>query len=301
MFEMSQLRCFVAVAEELHFNRAANRLNMTQPPLSRQIRLLEHHVGAELLSRSSRKVQLTAAGRSFLPEAARLLRLAQEAASTARRVAKGEAGTLAIGFTAGTGYSLLPELVRLVRENLPGVTLNLRESFSANQLEALANGQLDLGFVRPHVRHPALDSIELVREDLVLAIPEADAANWPEVPSVADLQGKPFLQYAPFEGLYFHNLVNRELEGSGVTTSIVEYVPQIHTMLALVQAGLGVALIPETATQLHFDRTVIRRYQSRLPKSVVTCCSFRRDNDSPSLQLYVQALLRRFRPEAAGA
>src|ERR1051325_6602629 len=97
MFELSQIRCFVAVAEELHFGRAAERLNMTQPPLSRQIRLLEHHVGTLLLERTSRTVRLTVAGKAFFPEAARILRIAEEAASTARRVAKGEQGSLTIG------------------------------------------------------------------------------------------------------------------------------------------------------------------------------------------------------------
>src|SRR5574337_1368035 len=112
MFELSQLRCFVAVAEELNFGRAAERLNMTQPPLSRQIQLLEHHVGTRLLERSSRVVKLTAAGRGFLPEAARIVRLSEEAAVTARRMAAGDAGSLAIGFTASVGYGLLPLLVR---------------------------------------------------------------------------------------------------------------------------------------------------------------------------------------------
>ena len=130
MFELSQLRCFVAVAEERHFGRAALRLNMTQPPLSRQIRLLEHQVGTELLHRTSRSVSLTAAGRSFLPDAARLLRLAEEASASARRVAGGMAGTLGVGYTATVGYGLLPSLVRAIRARVPGVSLTLKEMVS---------------------------------------------------------------------------------------------------------------------------------------------------------------------------
>ena len=102
MFEISQLRCFVAVSEELHFGRAAERLHMTQPPLSRQIRLLEHQVGTPLLERTNRVVRFTAAGKAFFPEAARILRLADEAATTARRIAKGEKGSMAIGFLPAT-------------------------------------------------------------------------------------------------------------------------------------------------------------------------------------------------------
>ena len=111
MFELSQLRCFVVTAEELHFGRAAVRLNMTQPPLSRQIQLLEHVLGVKLLDRTSRAVKLTPAGRVFLLEARRILRLTESAALATRRIASGEAGTITLGFTAASGYSFLPRLL----------------------------------------------------------------------------------------------------------------------------------------------------------------------------------------------
>ena len=159
MFELSQLRCFVAVAEELHFGRAAERLHMTQPPLSRQVRLLEHQVGTELLERNSRSVRLTAAGRSFLPDAARILRLADEAAATARRVATGAAGALAIGFTATVGYGQLPALVSAVRAASPGVRLTLKEMVSGAQLAALDAREIDVGLLRPPVEHGELIAV----------------------------------------------------------------------------------------------------------------------------------------------
>src|SRR5438067_1458922 len=182
MFEISQLRCFVAVAEELHFSRAAERLNMTQPPLSRQIRLLEHHVGVGLLERNSRNVRLTAAGKAFLPEATRILRMAEEAAFTARRAARGEQGSLAIGFTSASGYSLLPEVVRRVRERCPGVSLNLKELVSTAQVEALNAGEIDLGLMRPHPVNSELESLPLATEALMLAIHAREADQWPPQP-----------------------------------------------------------------------------------------------------------------------
>src|SRR3954462_8135985 len=121
MFELSQLRCFVAAAEELHFGRAAQRLNMTQSPLSRQIQLLERILGLTLLERTSRNVALTPAGRVFLIEARRIVRLAESAALSARRVAHGEAGRIAIGFTAVSGYSLIPQIVAQARASLPHI------------------------------------------------------------------------------------------------------------------------------------------------------------------------------------
>jgi DNA-binding transcriptional LysR family regulator len=295
MFEISQIRCFVAVAEELHFSRAAERLNMTQPPLSRQIRLLEHHVGTQLLERTSRSVRLTAAGKAFFPDAARILRMAEEAASTARRVAKGEKGSLAVGFTAASGYGLLPEMVRRLRVRSPGISLTLKELVSSAQLEALDSGQLDLGLLRPHAEHGELETVSLARETLVLAIPEGEAGAWTDHPTVASLSRKPFLMYSPYEAYYFYQLLHGLFDRAGVMPEIVEYVGQIHTMLALVHSGIGVALIPEAATRLHFEGIVLRRMETEPVQPVETVCSYRRDNDNPILDIFKRDILNEFR------
>ena len=151
MFELSQLRCFVAVAEELHFGRAAARLNMTQPPLSRQVQLLEHALDILLLARTSRSVQLTPAGRAFLPDARRILQLADGAGLTARRVARGEAGSIMLGCTAAASYGLLPRLVAFTTAQMPGIDLVLKEMVTAEQMEALAVRR-----ARPRLRAPSL-------------------------------------------------------------------------------------------------------------------------------------------------
>lgn len=216
MFEISQLRCFVAVAEELHFSRAAERLNMTQPPLSRQIRLLEHSVGVALLERTSRSVTLTAAGAAFLPEAARILRLAQEAAVKARRTASGEQGSLTIGFSAASGYSLLPAVVRGIRQACPQVALNLKELVSTAQVEALNAGEIDLGLMRPHTINSELESILMVTESLMLAIQESDARLWPETPTLACFHGKPFVMYSPYEARPFYQMLSERFARAGV-------------------------------------------------------------------------------------
>jgi DNA-binding transcriptional LysR family regulator len=291
MFEISQLRCFVAVAEELHFSRAAERLNMTQPPLSRQIRLLEHHVGAQLLERNSRTVRLTSAGKAFFPEAARILRMAEEAAFTARRVAKGEQGALAIGFTGGAGYSLLPEVVRRLREHSPGIALTLKELVSTAQVEALNAGQLDLGLMRPHPLNGELESALLATESLMLAIPRREAAQWPESPTLACLHGKPFVMYSPYEARPFYQMLSDRFDKAGVVPDIVEHIGQVHTMLALVNAGVGAALIAEGATRLQFDGIVMRKVQT---EPVEMICAYRRDNDNPILQVFKRDILPTF-------
>jgi DNA-binding transcriptional LysR family regulator len=291
MFELSQIRCFVAVAEELHFSRAAERLNMTQPPLSRQIRLLEHHVGVQLLERSSRTVRLTAAGRAFFPEAARILRIAEEAVFAARRVARGEQGSLAIGFTSASGYSLLPEVVRRMRARLPGVTLTLKELVSTAQVEALNAGELDLGLMRPHAMNGELETVLIATETLMLAIPEAEAAQWPDAPTLQSLHGKPFVMYSPYEARPFYLMLTERFARAGVVPDVVEHIGQVHTMLALVRAGMGAALIAEGAARLQFEGIVMRPMAT---EPVDMICAFRRDNENPVLEVFRRDILSTF-------
>jgi DNA-binding transcriptional LysR family regulator len=293
MLEISQLRCFVAVGDELHFGRAAERLNMTQPPLSRQIRLLEHQVGTPLLERTNRVVRFTAAGKAFFPEATRILRLAEEAATTARRIAKGEKGSIAIGFTAAFGYGLLPGMVRRLHQLVPGISLTLKEMVTSEQLEALDAGHLDVGLMRPHPSQGGMETALLGREALMLAIPEALAKSWPLAPTPSCLHQKPFITYSPYEASYFYQLVQSCLDREGVKPDIVDYVPQIHTMLALVDSGIGVALIPETASRLHFEGVLLRRMVMKPLRPVEMVFSYRKDNDNPILKVFRHEVLEK--------
>ncbi|MTV37697.1 LysR substrate-binding domain-containing protein [Duganella radicis] len=295
MFELSQLRCFVAVAEELHFSRAAERLNMTQPPLSRQIQLLEHSVGAQLLDRSSRIVRLTAAGKAFLPEAARILRMSEEAALMARRVARGEQGSLAIGFTSASGYTLLPEVVRRLRERTPGLALTLKELVSVAQVEALDAGQLDIGLMRPASLHGELVSLPIRTEGMLLAIPADEADSWPQQPTMACLHRRPFIMYSPYEARPFYQMLTARFEQAGVAPDVVEHIGQVHTMLALVSAGIGAALVSEACARLQFDGVVLRRMET---EPVSTVCAYRRDNENPILQLFIRDILPTFQDQA---
>jgi len=291
VFEISQLRCFVAVAEELHFSRAAERLNMTQPPLSRQIRLLEHSVGVALLERTSRSVTLTAAGKAFLPEATRILRLAQEAAVKARRTARGEQGVLTIGFSAASGYSLLPAVVQELRHFCPDVALNLKELVSTAQVEALNAGEIDIGLMRPHTVNSELESVLMATESLMLAIHENDAHAWPAAPTLQCLHGKPFIMYSPYEARPFYQMLSERFAKAGVVPDIVEHIGQVHTMLALVGAGMGAALIAEGAGRLQFKGIVMRRVDT---EPVHLACTYRRDNENPVLQLFKKLVLPAF-------
>lgn len=264
---------------------------MTQPPLSRQIKLLEDYVGTPLLERNSRGVRLTVAGKAFLPEVVRLLRMAEEAVFSARRAAKGIQGSLAIGFTSASGYGVLPEVVRRVRERMPGISLTLKEVVSTMQVEALNAGELDLGIMRPHAINNELESVHLLTESLMLAIHESEAHQWPEEATLQDLHGKPFVMYSPYEARPFYQMLSERFARAGVVPDIVEHIGQIHTMLALVRAGVGSALIGDAAARLKFEGIVMRSMQT---EPVEMVCTWRRDNDNPALDVFKRDILPNF-------
>ena len=208
MFSLARLSCFVAVAEELHFGRAAERLHMTQPPLSRQIQQLESELGVQLIDRTTRTVTLTPAGVAFLPDARRILQLAEGAAQTVKRIPEGDLGTVVVGFTAASAHVVLPRLLSAAREKLPDVKLDLREMVTAVQLEGLMTGELDLGMARPPVKRPGLVSRPLLHEQLIAALPEDHPlAGLNRGLTLNDLDGEDVIMYSPVQARYFSELL----------------------------------------------------------------------------------------------
>lgn len=256
--ELRQLECFIAVAEELHFGHAAARLCMTQPPLSRQIQLLERDLGVVLIERSSRRVELTAAGRSFLRDARHVLEFSLRAAATARRTSVGEAGHIALGFTAVASFRLMPALLMRARKLLPDVEIELREMVSIDLGRSLIAGELDLMLARHLPRHDGLECRLIEREPLVLALPQdSPLAEMSAVPLLA-LHRQPFIIYAPNEGKYFHDRIVGALDLAGAEPRFVQRAGQTHTVLALVRAGLGVGIVPDSAKELRLEGVVFR-------------------------------------------
>jgi DNA-binding transcriptional LysR family regulator len=297
MFDLAQLRCFVTVAEELHFGRAAARLHMTQPPLSRQIQVLEHILDVALFERTSRSVRLTPAGASFLPEAKRLLRFAEEAAAVAKRTASGGAGSLKIGFTAASAHSFLPALITACRTRLPGIDLFLRELVTREQVEALESGQMDIGLVRPPVTDANLDSLRVSCEALVAALPRGHRLARNGAIAMKDFDGEPFIMYSPFESRYFYDLLVAQFAKARILPRYVQHLSQIHSILSLVRAGLGIALVPASAENLRLKNVVLRPVRIRPSRPVELHLAWRRGHASPQLE----AFLAIARDLAAGA
>ncbi|WP_414449999.1 LysR substrate-binding domain-containing protein [Burkholderia sp. 22PA0099] len=285
MFDLTQLRCFVTVAEELHFGRAALRLHMTQPPLSRHIQLIEHEIGTALFNRTNRTVSLTCAGRSLLPEARTILRLAERARSAALRTGLGEAGRITIGFTATAGYEFLPEMLGCLRLGLPDVDLELREMVSRAQVDALDNGQLDIGLLRQlPADHDDMRSLCVARESLVAALPLDHPLARRDALHLRDFDGRTMVMYAPDDAKYFHDLVRHVFAHIGAMPVYRQHVSQVLSMLAVVRSGLGAALVPETASHLSYEGVVFREVAGIDPvRSVELHLAWKAGNDNPAL------------------
>ena len=289
MFTFDQLRGFVAVAEELHFGRAAERLRMTQPPLSRQIQKLERAVGVPLLERDNRKVELTTAGAAFLVEARRLLALAGVALEQARRIQAGSAGTVRIGFTASSAFGVLSTVLDLVAEAHPGIQLDLFEMVTRDQLEQLSTGELDIGLARPAFDQALFASSLLHREDLLLAVPSGHrlAALGRSIRPV-EVAAEPLIMYSPSQARYFHDLVVRLVPIT--EENIVHTVSQVLTVLWLVSGGRGIAFVPATAAHLGIPGVELVTLDGVPGRPVELHLLWSRENRNPALRSVLATL-----------
>ncbi len=244
MIETRLLRQFVAVAEELNFHRAAERLHMAQPPLSQAIRKLEQGLDVTLFERSNRSVALTSAGTAFLATARRVLAQLEDGIAETRRVAAGQAGRLSVMFV-GTAHDLLPAALRRFRADFPGIELSLREATTAEQVEAITSGEADIGLMRqPGIMVAQLGWELLAREPILAAVPDDHPLAQHETIALADLAGEPFIATPRQLGIGFYDQVVGLCRLAGFSPRIVQEARQMQTLASLVASGLGVALIP---------------------------------------------------------
>jgi DNA-binding transcriptional LysR family regulator len=242
---MPELRAFVTLAEQLHFGRAADRLHITQPALTKQIQRLEEAVGGPLVVRGYREVQLTEAGEVLLPRAERLLKESAAVLDIARRAVRGQLGVLRIGFGLAT-IQLLPEILRRFRSALPDVEIRLRDMPTPAQVDALAGGDLDVAFVRLPVTDPRIETRPILRERLVALL--GASSRWQSRVGLRSAAREPFIAIARATSASFHDHVIAVCRAAGFTPNIVQETNELFTMMMLVQGGMGIALAPSSAT-----------------------------------------------------
>jgi DNA-binding transcriptional LysR family regulator len=264
-----QLRYFVAVAERLHFGRAAEALHISQPPLSRAIRALEARLGVALFVRTRRRVELTPEGSRFLEDARRLIGQLERAVQDLRGLASGEEGRLRVGFVSLADYGVLPALLKSYKSAHPRVTLALREMLSPEQAAALAAGELDFGLLLPPVSgEAALEHLVVQRERFVAALPSRHrlARDASSRLGMSELAGEPFVmvprEIAP--GLY--DIVRGLASQAGIAFNVAQEAIQMQTVVSLVSSGLGVAIVPASVANLGRRGVVYRELADRHPR-----------------------------------
>lgn len=291
--ELRQLRYFVTVAEELHFGRAAERLHMTQPPLSQTIAALEELLGTPLFLRNRRQVELTPAGAALLPEARRMLLEAAGLPELVRRAAAGEAGKLSLAFVTSADYSVLPPFLRRYRAAFPLVHITLREATSDLQVDDLLRERIDAGLLIPPLPDKAraeLDYLKVLEEPLILCAPAGLPALEGGAPiRLQDLPPLPLVIFPRHIAPGLHDAILSCFHAAGITPAIGQEAIQMQTIVSLVSGGMGLALVPQSVSNLMRPGVEYRALADPTPL-VETGLAWRRDNASPVLKGFLELL-----------
>lgn len=292
--DLARLRYFIAVAEEGHITRAAERLDIQQPPLSRQIRLLERELRVQLFRRLPRGVELTSAGLALLPEAKAMLARLDRAIEITRRAARGEQGSLCVGIAPTAPFTpLVPKAIHAFREAFPMVSLVLEEGLSNEVVSKFDNDQMDVAFVRAtQVRAQGVVVTPLQEEPMIVALP----SNHPmgkrgkaQSVSLADLANDPFILIGP-QGTGLHDETVAACRAAGFMPRLGQPAPRITSTLSLVAAGLGIAVIPSTMQSVQISGIAYRRLRPPVPKAFLGL-AFRRNDPSPVLKQFMGVVL----------
>jgi DNA-binding transcriptional LysR family regulator len=265
--DLRRLRYFMAVAERLHFGRAAQALHISQPPLSRAIRALEDELGVSLFARTRRRVELTAAGTRLLEDTRRLVSQLERTVQEVRAMASGERGRLRIGFVSLADYGVLPDLLRSYKAAHPQVQLALREMLSPEQALALAAGELDFGLLLPPVSGVArLEHIVVQRESFVIALPAKHRlAGTKGKVSLRELAGEPFVTIPREIAPRLYDIGTQLAAQAGISLNVAQEAIQMQTVVSLVSSGLGAAIVPASVANLGRRGVVYRGLAERHP------------------------------------
>ncbi|MGE7960044.1 LysR substrate-binding domain-containing protein [Pseudomonas sp. NPDC089530] len=293
--ELRHLRYFIAVAEELHFGRAAQVLGISQPPLSQQIQVLEQEVGARLFERTNRRVELSEAGRLFLDEARQVLAQVDKAADVARRAQRGELGELKIGFTSSAPFnSSIPQAIFTFRQRYPDVHLKLREMSSTQVAEALQDESIQVGIMRPLPLPDSLSVVELLREPLVAVLGSKHplVAGSEAGLALAALAHEPFVFFPRSYGSGLYSQLLTLARDVGFTPHFAQEAGEAMTIIGLVAAGLGVSVLPASYQRMRIDGVVYRPLLDPEAVSAVWLAQ-RTDQRSPMAKAFVELLTRK--------
>ena len=268
--ELRQIRSFLSIAETLHFGRTAELIHLSQPALSLQIKALEEEVGVRLFERNRRKTTLTAAGLAFRDDAAAALSQLEQAMRSARLAANGKLGLLRIGFISTVGSEIVPNIVRQFRELNPEVEFSLRAIPTADQVQMLESGSLDIGFFRlPIGGHSALEVVTVHRERFVLVVPASHKLATRKRVRLSEVAGQNFVLYERTYAPGFHDLIFGMLRDARIVPNISQTAAELSMLISLVDAHMGVAILPLSAVKHSVASVVACDILDRIPMSEI--------------------------------
>lgn len=289
--ELRQLRYFIAVAEELSFSRGATRVGISQPPLSRQIANLEAELGTRLLDRDKHGVRLTEAGRIFYAEAVKSLAAIDRTVHMTQRAAKGQTGSLALGFGGSAAYTFAPAALRQFRTLYPNVELSLHNTPMTAQLESLKDQSIDVGFLMLPVHDDTLHTALLMRDPLVVAVPSRHPLTKSKVLSLSSVEPYELIMLPRSGGFGFFSLVTTICRKAGFVPAIAQEVTPIESVIGLVAAGVGIAIVPSVAKRLRI--TGVEYVPLRERYAVMEfALAWRKDNTSSVVHAFIDLVMK---------
>jgi len=268
--EFRQIRSFLSIAETLHFGRSAELIHLSQPALSLQIRALEEEVGVRLFERNRRKTTLTAAGLAFRDDAAAALSQLEQAIRRARLAARGKLGLLRIGFVSTAGSEIVPDIVRQFRKVNPDVEFSLRNILTAEQVQMLESGALDIGFLRlPIGEHSAFDVVTVHREPFVLVVPSSHKLAKRKRVRLCEVAGENFVMYERTWAPGFHDLMFGILRDAGIVPNVTQTAGEVPTLISLVHSRVGITIAPLSVVKHSVASVVACDIADRIPMSEI--------------------------------
>jgi DNA-binding transcriptional LysR family regulator len=286
--ELRHLRYFLAVAEELHFGRAAARVHIAQPPLSKQIQQLEQEIGVQLFKRSKRSVELTDAGKIFQIEALGILKSLENAIKKAKLAGWGDAGWLSVGFIASSAYDVLPIIIKEFKKRHPEIELVLQEIQSLEQNQALREGRIHVSLARFPKAEAGLVFETIYSDQLIIALPQSHPLNKKKSLKLSDLANEPFILQPPLPSPHAKNTM-QIFANAGITPQIVQAVEETHTALGLVAAGVGITLLPSSWQKLQIRGIEYRNLINPTPVLEMKM-GYRADETSPALARFIETV-----------
>jgi DNA-binding transcriptional LysR family regulator len=297
--ELRHLRYFIAVAEEGHVTRAAERLGMQQPPLSQQIRALERELDVQLFRRKPRGVELTDAGSAFLADARAILSHIDHAFATTKRTARGEQGEIAVGFTSSAPFHpFVPRIIRAYRDAFPRVSLTLEEGGTTELIDDLRNERIDAAFIRTAIANQEGIAVsELLKEAMILALPRGHVLSRNKgALALRALAGETFIVYRRRSGPGLYDAILAACKAAGFSPRIGQEAPRIVSTLNLVAAGLGISLVPESLQRMHMDGVEFRRLTGTAQPIAPIYLASRRSETSASVRRFLELVRRSGNP-----